>query len=344
MTGANDESRNIDGSIDGNNTGSKNLNGEDSRNEDLSSENFVSDDYLSEVPTGSDSKGTSANLQTGTEQQTGTGSQTETESAAGSEAEAQTQTEMQCPGDSYVPGNYDSGSYDSDSSDDYENEDYEDKDADSDGPDPGSLNASSDSNGGADSNEKRAREHFSTAFDLVDEIISEIQEAPKVFFTPEMAKINRDELIEKLNELKKTMPIQLEHASALMREAERHLTNARKQGKVILSEARAKAVSIRREAEEQAEYLAGQENVVSIARDKARDIMDQANDTASNRIGGADRYAQAVMEDLSSELTKTLQDIDNSIRYLQQRRNSQAEQFGDNEDTDGIGSYDDSEE
>ena len=159
-----------------------------------------------------------------------------------------------------------------------------------------------------------------------------------------MAKINRDELIEKLNELKKTMPIQLEHASALMREAERHLTNARKQGKVILSEARAKAVSIRREAEEQAEYLAGQENVVSIARDKARDIMDQANDTASNRIGGADQYAQTVMEDLSSELTKTLQDIDNSIRYLQQRRNSQAEQFGDNEDTDGIGSYDDSEE
>ena len=99
-----------------------------------------------------------------------------------------------------------------------------------------------------------------------------LDEAKPILFFPGSVRVDRDEFTEQLDQLKKMMPVQLERASALMRESERRLESAQTQANAIVASAQSRAADTIREANEQAQFLAGQENVTELARQKARAI------------------------------------------------------------------------
>ena len=105
------------------------------------------------------------------------------------------------------------------------------------------------------------------------------------------------------------LPVQLERASALMREAERRLESAQTQSNAIVASAQSRAANMIKDANEQAQFLAGQENVTELARQKARAILDQAQTKADHLTQGADQYCTTVMEGLSQQLGKLSQDV-----------------------------------
>ena len=168
------------------------------------------------------------------------------------------------------------------------------------------------------------RSEFTTVYDIIDRIQAMLDEAKAPIFSPGLVKVDRDELADDLNELKKMLPVQLERASALMREAERRLNTAQTQANATISDAQSRAADIVKEAGEQARFLAGQENVVAIARQNAQTIIDTAQAQADRLVQGADGYAAQVMGELDTQLGKMSQDVRAGLEVLHKREQEAA--------------------
>lgn len=164
------------------------------------------------------------------------------------------------------------------------------------------------------------RNQFSTAFDLIDSLIDEVNTAPGGLFNHDQARINRTNLVDELTNLKKLLPVQLSHASNLMRQANYRLDDAQTEANSIVSDARAKAAKIISAAEERAEFLAGQENVVAIANDKASAIMNAAQKKADKLTIGADEYCENVMGELSQQLQHISASVNEGVRVIGERK------------------------
>lgn len=171
-----------------------------------------------------------------------------------------------------------------------------------------------------DNDEDSSHAEFTTVYDIIDTMQQTLDEAKAGLFTPGIVKIDKHEFSNSIVELKKMLPVQLERASALMRESERRLRNARTQANAIIASAQSRAADTVREAKEQAQFLAGQENVVAIAEQKSKVILDTARTKASTLSSGADRYSIRVMNDLDEQLNKIQQDVQAGLRVLEERQ------------------------
>ena len=182
------------------------------------------------------------------------------------------------------------------------------------------LRATFDPNAPLDDSSDRSRDEFTTVYDIIDKLESALDEAKPILFFPGSVRVDRDEFTEQLDQLKKMMPVQLERASALMRESERRLESAQTQANAIVASAQARAADTIREANEQAQFLAGQENVTELARQKARAILDQAQARADHLTQGADKYCTTVMETLQQQLGKLGNDVQAGLNVLYDRQ------------------------
>ena len=170
----------------------------------------------------------------------------------------------------------------------------------------------------------KSRAEFTTVYDIIDAMETTLSEAKNVLFAPGMVKIDRDDFVDQLARLKDMLPVQLERASALMREAERRLRTAQSQANSIVSSAQSQAAEIIDEAQERAQFLAGQENVTALAKQKARDILSDAQAKSDKLTQGADQYCATVMEGLKQQLDKLEQDVQAGQRVLEDRRRAAA--------------------
>lgn len=171
----------------------------------------------------------------------------------------------------------------------------------------------------------KSRAEFTTVYDVIDELDAMLAEAKTSIFTPGMVRVDRDEFTAQLDELKKLLPVQLERASALMREAERRLESAQSQANAVVASAQSRAADMIKDANEQAQFLAGQENVTELARQKARMILEQAQNKSDHLTQGADQYCITVMEGLSQQLTKLNHDVEAGLNVLHERQQAAAE-------------------
>ena len=173
----------------------------------------------------------------------------------------------------------------------------------------------------------QSRNEFTTVYDILDRIEATLDEAKPVLFQSNLVKVDRGELVEQLEELKKMLPVQLERASALMREAERRLEGAQTQANAIVAAAQSRAATMVKEANDQAQFLAGQENVVALAQTRARLTMDNAQSKADHLTNGADKYCVDVMESLDQQLDKLRQDVQAGLNVLYTRQQRAAQDY-----------------
>lgn len=176
----------------------------------------------------------------------------------------------------------------------------------------------------SDEARSKSRAEFTTVYDIIDAMEATLSEAKNVLFAAGMVKIDRDEFVDQLARLKDMLPVQLERASALMREAERRLRTAQAQASSIVSSAQSQSAEIIEEAQERAKFLAGQENVTALAKQKARDILATAQAKSDKLTQGADQYCATVMEGLKQQLDKLEQDVQAGQRVLEDRRRAAA--------------------
>ena len=175
---------------------------------------------------------------------------------------------------------------------------------------------------------------FTTVYDIIDSLEEMITSAKGSMFSPSSVKIDRDDFLDKLEDLKTKLPVQLERASALMREAEGRLANANSQANVIISTAQARAANIIRDANERADYLASQEKVTEIARQKAKTMIDKAQAASDRLTSGADQYCIKIMNELHSQLGKMTSDVEGGLNVLEEREAKAREELPHAEESD----------
>ncbi|RYN14247.1 cell division protein [Bifidobacterium animalis subsp. animalis] len=175
---------------------------------------------------------------------------------------------------------------------------------------------------------------FTTVYDIIDSLEEMITSAKGSMFSPSSVKIDRDDFLDKLEDLKTKLPVQLERASALMREAEGRLANANSQANVIISTTQARAANIIRDANERADYLASQEKVTEIARQKAKTMIDKAQAASDRLTSGADQYCIKIMNELHSQLGKMTRDVEGGLNVLEEREAKAREELPHAEESD----------
>ena len=99
------------------------------------------------------------------------------------------------------------------------------------------LRATFDPDAPLDDSSDRSRDEFTTVYDIIDSIEEELDEAKPILFAPSSVRVDRESFTGKLDKLKKMLPVQLERASALMRESERRLESAQTQANAIIASA-----------------------------------------------------------------------------------------------------------
>ena len=187
---------------------------------------------------------------------------------------------------------------------------------------------------GNDDGTQSSRDEFTTVYDIIDRMDDVLNDAKGIPFFSGRAMVDREELAADLAELKKMLPVQLERASALMREAERRLQSAQTQANSIIASAQSRAADAVKEANAQAQFLAGQENVTELARQKARTILNAAQSKADRLTKGADEYSTTIMQELRRQLDKLTNDVDAGLNVLQERQQSAGEQLPHRDITD----------
>ncbi|PJM75720.1 cell division protein [Bifidobacterium simiarum] len=175
--------------------------------------------------------------------------------------------------------------------------------------------------------ELATKNQFTTVFDVLERMETLVEDSKSSFFSGGQVRVDREELTGLIRELKSKLPVQLERASALMRESERRLENAQSQASSIVASAQSRAATIVREANEQAQFLVGQENVVALATERARSILDTAQTKADRLTQGADRYSASVLNELLNQLDKATHGVQSGLDVLAERQKEAAQRL-----------------
>ncbi|MFM9130318.1 MAG: hypothetical protein ACKOMW_03575, partial [Actinomycetes bacterium] len=124
----------------------------------------------------------------------------------------------------------------------------------------------------------------------------EIQEARSVPLSRDGALVNRQEMINLLNELKAKLPPDILHAQHLLENKEAVMNEGRLAGQAIIDEAKYEA-----------NRLISQTEIVQEANLRAQDILKQVDEELSKMRLETDQYIDARLANFEASLQKTIQ-------------------------------------
>jgi len=130
---------------------------------------------------------------------------------------------------------------------------------------------------------------------IIERILNEIQEARSVPLSRDGALVNRQEMINLLNELKAKLPPDILHAQHLLENKEAVMNEGRLAGQAIIDEAK-----------HEANRLISQTEIVQEANLRAQDILKQVDEELSKMRLETDQYIDARLANFEASLQKTI--------------------------------------
>jgi hypothetical protein len=130
---------------------------------------------------------------------------------------------------------------------------------------------------------------------IIEQILNEIAEARSVPLSRDGALVNRQEMINLLNELKKKLPKDILQANQLLDNKEAVMEEGRMAGQVVIEQARAEA-----------NRLISQTEIVQSATQRAQEILQQVNQELNSMRNETDEYIDARLANFEITLNRTL--------------------------------------
>lgn len=160
---------------------------------------------------------------------------------------------------------------------------------------------------------------------LIDLLYETIDGAKGVAFAPDKCTIVRDDALELLEQLRGELPAELKKAQDLIRRRDEYVEEAKKE-----------ADRIRRQAELDAKTIVGESEIARVARDKARDMVMQANERSKAIINVANEYTDDALRRTEEAIQQALEEVrDSRARFravsrekLQSQQSKLEEQSG----------------
>ena len=119
---------------------------------------------------------------------------------------------------------------------------------------------------------------------LIEMLYEKVEDARSVALQPGMCKLERDELLDLLDELKAQIPGEIKRAQELLSAREKFIDDAKREAERIV-----------REAEQEAKKKIANSEVSQAAREEARRILSQAEDNSRQLFQMASSYAEDIM-------------------------------------------------
>ena len=129
---------------------------------------------------------------------------------------------------------------------------------------------------------------------IIEQILNEIAEARSVPLSRDGALVNRQEMINLLNELKKKLPEDILQANHLLDNKEAVIEEGRMAGQVLIEQARAEA-----------NRLISQTEIVQSATQRAQDILQQVDQELNSMRNETDEYIDARLANFEITLNRT---------------------------------------
>lgn len=131
---------------------------------------------------------------------------------------------------------------------------------------------------------------------IIERILKEIEEARSVPLSRDGALVNRQEMMNLLNELKAKLPPDILHAQHLLENKEAVINEGRLAGQAIIEEAK-----------HEANRLISQTEIVQEANLRAQDILRQVDEELAKMRHQTDEYIDVKLANFEESLQKTMQ-------------------------------------
>ncbi len=131
---------------------------------------------------------------------------------------------------------------------------------------------------------------------IIERILKEIEEARSVPLSRDGALVNRQEMMNLLNELKAKLPPDILHAQHLLENKEAVINEGRLAGQAIIEEAK-----------HEANRLISQTEIVQEANLRAQDILRQVDEELAKMRHQTDEYIDIKLANFEESLQKTMQ-------------------------------------
>ena len=138
-------------------------------------------------------------------------------------------------------------------------------------------------------------------FYLIDLLYEMIDGAKGVVLSPDKCIVVRDDALELLAHLRGELPAELKKAQDLIRRRDEYVEEAKKE-----------AERIRRQAELDAKTIVGESEIARVARDKAREMVTQANDRSKAIINVANEYTDDALRRTEEAIQQALEEVRDS--------------------------------
>ena len=133
---------------------------------------------------------------------------------------------------------------------------------------------------------------------LIDMLYEMVDGAKGVAFSPDKCIIIREDALDLLDELRGQLPLELKKAQDLIRARDEYVENAKKE-----------AERIRRQADMDAKSIVGESEITRVARDKAKEILQRADERSKAMIGVANEYTDDALRRTEEAIQMALEEI-----------------------------------
>ncbi len=133
---------------------------------------------------------------------------------------------------------------------------------------------------------------------LIDSLYEMIDGAKNMPLSPDKCVIIRDDALDLLDELRGQLPAELKKAQDLIRARDEFVENAKKE-----------AERIRRQADIDAKTIVGESEITRVARDKAREILQKADERSKAMVSVTNEYTDDALRRTEEAIQMALEEI-----------------------------------
>ncbi len=151
--------------------------------------------------------------------------------------------------------------------------------------------------------------------DLLD-VLEELVNNGKKSLVGSRVSVDRDELLDIVNELRNTLPEEIKRARRVVDERKTILENARQEAGNIKASACEDAEIIIKEAENKRMELVDNHQITQLATQQGRDIIDEAQKKARDMRIGAREYVDSLLEEFENYLGSKIQEVQTNRNSL----------------------------
>lgn len=150
---------------------------------------------------------------------------------------------------------------------------------------------------------------------LLNSLVALVGDSRSSLFGQDKCMVDRDQLLYLVDCLQNQMPKEVTQAKAVIESCNEIRTKAKKEA----AETRKAADKVLSEAEERATRLIEETTIVELAKSRAKDILEEAENQRQMLITGAINYAQSIIDDAEKTVSETYETLNAGTAALQNR-------------------------